>query len=370
MLHVLSDLHLDDGAEEPAPPATGGARRAQHPTDAKLFHDSRQGQWLAKVLGGLQPEDELVLLGDTFDFTAMQPPEKGLERFFRRLDVRQEVPGKRTPQQLIEAIRRANPTAFEALQRCERLTVVPGNHDRQITQELLAQAGIRASVERSPQRTVGGKLVVLQHGHEVDKHNATPDGGGEAMTAALHQGVIPFLRDRVAPRNVRMEPDRIVALRPEEAVVSVLQRWMDEGMFRKFFGAFLDLLSDNGYLPRPVNWLARVLTIDQLRRSVGKADLLWEHTGSHSIEVLKRERKPAHGAPPPDVFVLGHTHVLDWAVEADRLYVNLGTWTERALDGSSPLDKSLPLLTLFEKEGRFKAELKDLEAGEVLQRFE
>jgi hypothetical protein len=57
------------------------------------------------------------------------------------------------------------------------------------------------------------------------------------------------------------------------------------------------------------------------------------------------------------VLVLGHTHVLDWAVlegrrrRPDRLYVNLGTWTQRAYDASSPPDTSLPVLRLAE-EGR------------------
>ena len=80
-----------------------------------------------------------------------------------------------------------------------------------------------------------------------------------------------------------------------------------------------------------------------MRSAVQEQDRLWERTGLHALEALKGKRKLAHGAPRPDALILGHTHVIDWAVTGDqRLYVNLGTWTERAFDANSPPDTSLP----------------------------
>jgi UDP-2,3-diacylglucosamine pyrophosphatase LpxH len=91
----------------------------------------------------------------------------------------------------------------------------------------------------------------------------------------------------------------------------------------------------------------------------------------HAIEVLKGKRDLPHGAPLPDVAVLGHTHVLDWAVERGRLYVNLGTWTERAFDASSPRDASLPLLHVDASHGHLRVSLSDLSAADLeLQRYE
>jgi hypothetical protein len=190
------------------------------------------------------------------------------------------------------------------------------------------------------------------------------------MTRCLHQAVIPYLVHHGARRNVRMDPGRVVALRPEEAVISVLQRWLDEQTFKKFFRAFIDLLADNGYLPKPVSFLAKVVSVNRVRAAVAKADLTWEHTGSFAVELLQGKRKLAHGAPSPDVLVFGHTHILDWAAQGEKLYVNLGTWTERAHDGSSPQDETLPVLTLAEAGGRFSAVLTDLESGQELQRYD
>jgi hypothetical protein len=45
------------------------------------------------------------------------------------------------------------------------------------------------------------------------------------------------------------------------------------------------------------------------------------------------------------------------------------TWTERAIDGNSPQDQTLPLLTLGEPEGHFQATLHDLQSGHELQRL-
>jgi hypothetical protein len=49
--------------------------------------------------------------------------------------------------------------------------------------------------------------------------------------------------------------------------------------------------------------------------------------------------------------------------------VNLGTWTERAFDASSPKDASLPLLRIDARSRRLEASLVDLSTGDELQRF-
>jgi UDP-2,3-diacylglucosamine pyrophosphatase LpxH len=353
MLYVVSDLHLDEHGP------------------ARMFSDERQGRALAALCERIARDEgsELILLGDTFDLTSMQPPPHGLARFFRKLEVPLSPPPKRTISELLTAIRESNPVTFDALDRVGKraqVTIVPGNHDYQLQQVSLDLA---ARLEPSCQRRIGGKLVVLQHGHEQDPGNAEPGSTGEAMTGAVHQGVIPYLLHHGARKNVRMDVARLVALRPEEAIVSVMQRWLDEDTFKKFFRAFLDLLAANGYLPKPVSFLAKFVSVNRARAAVAEADLTWEHTGSFAVELLHGKRKLPHGAPAPDVLVLGHTHVLDWAAEDARLYVNLGTWTERALDGNSPQDQTLPLLTLGDPEGHFQATLHDLQSGRELQRF-
>ena len=353
MLYVVSDLHLDEHGP------------------ARMFSDERQGRALAGLCERIGNDEgsELILLGDTFDLTSMLPPENGLERFFRKLEVPLAPPRKRPVPELLKAIRDANPVTFgalETLSKRAKVTIVPGNHDYPLELESL---GFAAKLERSCQRTVGGKLLVLQHGHEHDPGNARPGGPGESMTRSVHQGVIPYLLHHGARKNVRMDVGRLVALRPEEAVISVMQRWLDEDTFKKFFRAFLDLLADNGYLPKPITFLAKFISVNRVRDSVAESDRTWENTGSFATELLLGKRKLPYGAPRPDVLVFGHTHVLDWAAEGDKLYVNLGTWTERALDGNSPQDETLPLLTFAEPDGHFRAELNDLQSGRELQRF-
>ena len=204
---------------------------------------------------------------------------------------------------------RSNPLALRALAdlaREGRLTLVPGNHDRHLGEPGAAASlgGIGlgpARVEVSVTRDLGGRTVVLQHGHEHDPANATRTGGGEAMTSCMHHAVIPFLRSHGARRNVRMNPDRIVALRPEESVISVLQRWLDRRSFDRFFRAYLELLADNGYLPRAAAWVARLASPNRIRKVVENADRLWERTGQRALEVLRGERSLPHGAPPTRV---------------------------------------------------------------------
>jgi len=360
---ALSDLHLDAEA------------------DGRLFDDHRQGKAVAKVCGLLAEEAnaELVLLGDTFDFTAMLPPARGLEDFARKVGFAIDPPPRRSTSQMCAQIARDNPVAMRALrQLSERIPIfiVPGNHDRHLGEpgaaEALAEIGLgKVRLASFVERNLDGKTVVMMHGNEFDAGNAKPGGPGEAMTACIHHAVLPFLREHRARRHVRMNPDRLVALRPEEAVVTLLQRWLEPEVFKRFFNAFLDLLAENEYLPHALAFLARLVPTDQVRAKAAQQDRLWERAGDTAIKCLRGERELPHGAPRPDVLVLGHTHVLDWAAEqGDRLYVNLGTWTERASDALSPFDMTLPLLEMRMHDRSPLVVLRDIdERGGELQRY-
>ena len=361
---VLSDLHLDEAGP------------------GRLFDDDRQGKVLERLCEriALEPDAELVLLGDTFDLTAMLPPRRGLDAFARRVDVPLSPPPRRSAIELCAAVARSNPRALAAIAslagRCP-VTMVPGNHDWQLSQPeapaMLAAAGL-SQVRLAPyvERDFGGRTAVLMHGHHFDPGNKEPGGTGEAMTACLHHAAIPFLIARCKRRNVRVDPDRIVALRPEEAILTVLQRWLTPDDFKRFFHAFMDLLADNGYLPQALAFLAHVVPVAEVRKQISKADRVWEKAADVASEVLNGKEPLPLGAPRPDVLVLGHTHVLDWATVADdKLYVNLGTWTERAHDAMSPLDTTLPVLELRLHQGAPVAVLRDLdERGGELNRYE
>jgi hypothetical protein len=232
-------------------------------------------------------------------------------------------------------------------------------------------------VETTAVRRLAGRTIVLQHGHAWDPSNRQPGSDGEVLTQVLHQGVVPYLQVRGSRRQVRMSPDRLVALRPEEFAIPVLERWLPPDDFRRLFRGVIRLLADNGAVPRPVAWVRGALSPERIRRRILEADGLWQSAGRTALGVLAGEERLPGGAPTPDVLVLGHTHVLDWAVlegtrrRPDRLYVNLGTWTARAYDASSPPDASMPVLRLAEVDGGLEVTLLDLSAPGMgaLQRF-
>jgi hypothetical protein len=218
------------------------------------------------------------------------------------------------------------------------------------------------------------KVVVLQHGHAWDPSNSTATGGGETMTAVIHHAIVPFLR-HLAPRsNVRIDPERIVALRPEERVVPVLERWLRPGVFESFIDAFLALLVANGYVSRALAWVA---TPSIIRSRLKDDDDLWERAGRSALAALEGGKPLPGNPPPPDVLVLGHTHVVDWAVAEgarpgiERLYVNLGTWSARASDAAGPMDAAMPLLRIDADDRVLRAQLFDVaHKWRNLQRFE
>lgn len=368
-IYVVSDLHLDE---------EDGSR---------LFRDDRQGARLAALCDRATREGaELVLLGDTFDFTSMTPPARGMERFARTVRLRLPRARRRDAFELLRAVARSNPRAMEALRaHADRasLVIVPGNHDWQLgtaaAPEALAAVGLsRARLASSVVRAIAGRTVVMQHGHLLDPSNARPGGEGEVVTAVIHQAIVPYLRQRPSRPHVRASPDRLAALRPEEYAIPVLERWLLPDDFDRLFRATIRLLADNGVVPRPIAWVRRFVSPERARRRILQADALWQHTGAVALAALAGETRLPHRAPRPDVLLLGHTHVLDWAVLAprrrrpERLYVNLGTWTERAHDASSPPDESLPVARIEDAGGALRLSLSDLahaEEGE-LQRFE
>jgi UDP-2,3-diacylglucosamine pyrophosphatase LpxH len=367
-IHFVSDLHLDED------------------DGSRLFRDDVQGERLVEVCRHASEERaELVLLGDSFDLTSMMPPARGLRRFARALGIPVPDDRLRPLPELLAGIARSNPRGVAALAAHSGrapLTLVPGNHDWQLGRPdapaALAAIGLgRARIEVSAVRMGAGRTIVAQHGHAFDPGNARPGGDGEVVTRVLHRALIPYLQAQGPRRHVRMSPDRLVALRPEEFAIPVLERWLEPDRFDRVFRALVRLLADNGAVPRPVAWIRRALSPERIRRRLLEADALWQRAGRVALAALAGERRLPHGAPQPDVLVLGHTHVLDWApVEGrrrrpDRLYVNLGTWTERAYDASSPPDASLPVLRLDDGGGRLVATLADAAGGgRELQRFE
>jgi UDP-2,3-diacylglucosamine pyrophosphatase LpxH len=364
-LFVVSDLHLGESSL------------------ATMFRDALQGHRFADLCAGVarNADSELVLLGDIFDLTAAHPPKAGLADFGRALEVELEERPARPLPQIMRGIREANPIALDALEALSsevRVTLVPGNHDRHLAEpggrEALDAAGLpKVQIEPSAVRRVLDKVVVLQHGHAWDPGNATSKGGGEIMTAVLHHAVIPFLR-HLAPRsNVSIDPDRVIALRPEERVVPVLERWLKPGVFERFTDALIEILVANKALSRTLGWLA---TASAIRSRLKDDDDLWERAGNLALEALEGNKALPGKPPPPDVLVLGHTHVMDWAVHegrpgVQRLYVNLGTWSARASDAAGPVDATMPVLRVEADQRALRAELYDV-AGQMrtLQRFE
>jgi UDP-2,3-diacylglucosamine pyrophosphatase LpxH len=365
-LFAVSDLHLGESGL------------------ARMFHDQSQGMRFADLcsLVGRTPDGELLLLGDIFDVTAAIAPSRGLATFGRALGVPlQERPPRPLPG-IMASIRDNNPVALDALEALcadASVTLVPGNHDRHLVgpegRAALEAAGLGGlRVEEMAVRNVGDKTVVLQHGHRWDPSNATPTGGGEVMTSIIHHAVVPFLRHLGPRSNVAIDPDRVIALRPEERVVPVLERWLKPGMFERFVDAFVEILVENGYLSRAVAWLT---TPDRIRAKLKNDDDLWERSGHAALQGLEGSRAIPGKPPPPDMLVVGHTHVIDWAVQegrrtVQRLYVNLGTWAARASDAAGPVEATLPVFRLEAPvRGKVIATLRDLSnQGRLLQRFE
>src|SRR2546421_55073 len=141
-LFVLSDLHLDEEGE------------------ARLFRDDRQGAKLASLCERVARGDaEVVLLGDVFDLTAMNPPARGLDRFFAELGVAAEPKPARGVRRLLEA-RRPRRGAHR-LAAPGRDPVPPAARGAQARAHRSRSAGGAAS--RGVRRTCAGTLARAGH---------------------------------------------------------------------------------------------------------------------------------------------------------------------------------------------------------------
>ena len=362
-LWVVSDFHLADATVLP------------------MFHESRQGKAIVSLCEriGAERDGELVLLGDVFDLTGMAPPIRGLSKFGRKMGISLDDRPVRSPIELCTAARPLHGATLHALaelSKHRKITLVPGNHDHAFGdvdgRAALDAAGLER-IELAPQvvRTIADRTVVMQHGHELDDDNAQAGGSGEALTQVVHHAVVPMLEKLPIRANVRIDPGRIVLLRPEERVVPVLERWLRPDQFSRFVDALLDLMVDVGALSRIEAWLA---TPERLRSKLKNADDLWEDTGKRARAVLAGTKPSIRPSPRADLLVLGHTHVPDWSLEdcdgGERLYVNLGSWTDRATDAVGPYDDTLPMLRIGDDARGLRATLEELASGEVLQSFD
>ena len=360
---AVSDFHLADD------------------TVAPMFHEDRQGRRVVELCERIRAEGdgELVLLGDFVDLTAMTPPPRGLEKFGARVGVALDAPPIRPPQELCAACRPRHEGTLRALAELSRVapvTLVPGNHDHPFAsaegRACLDALGLeRVRIETGVERRMADRTVVLQHGHELDPDNAEPGGAGEMLTRVLHHAIVPMLRQLPARANVSIDPRRVVALRPEERVVPVMRRWLTEDRFAAFVDALLDLMVDIGALSRVEAWLT---TPERLRERLDDADDLWERIGAFAHGVLAGRKPPPRPASRPDVFVLGHTHVPDWSLDDDRdrqrIYLNLGSWTDRATDAVGPFDDTLPMVRISEETRGLRVTLEELESARTLETFE
>src|SRR3989449_8112661 len=210
--------------------------------------------------------------------------------------------------------------------KCRRSRLLPTPAVFQEERRMLMVLSARGRGQRSPSALEKGRAAAAgDEANEAARVDAKPEGGDddqgvqehvarrnqathEVMTQVLHQAVIPFLRAHGPQRNVRMNAARIVALRPEEAAVSVLERWLDPKTFRRFFRAFLRLLAVNRKLPAPAAWLAGFVSVDRVRTAAEQQDRLWERTGYAAIYALQEKPRLPPAAPRPDVLVFGPTH--------------------------------------------------------------
>ena len=355
-LWVLSDLHLGDA------------------TVAPMFHEERQGKAIEALCARIEAEGngELVLLGDVFDLTGMTPPKRGLPAFARKMGIALPDPPERSPRETCAATRRRHErtlTAIAALSRTAKVTLVPGNHDWALGEgegaTALAAAGLEGvAIEPRLSRVVAEKTISLMHGHELDDDNAAPGGSGETLTRVLHHAIVPMLERLPSRPNVAIDPLRVVCLRPEERIVPLMQRWLSRKQFEAFVDALLDLMVDNGALSRVKAWLT---TPEKLREKLDDADDLWERVGAYARDRLTDRESP-------DVLVYGHTHVPDWSLEdrddAQVVYANLGSWTDRATDAVGPFDRTLPVLRIGDDARGLRATMEDLASGDVLETFD
>src|SRR5256885_13456224 len=117
-LYAVSDLHLGDSSL------------------ARMFHDQSQGLRFAEMCSHVARHDdgELILLGDIFDLTAAYPPARGLDGFYKALEIPYEPRPPPPLERTCVAIREDKPVALDApdaLSPEANGRLLPGNYHRQ-----------------------------------------------------------------------------------------------------------------------------------------------------------------------------------------------------------------------------------------------
>ncbi len=346
--YALSDLHLHD--------------------DDQRFLFTGRKQTVFEVLAAeiLAENGEMVLAGDVFDLTGIQPPGAGLATFLDSvlpLTLQRDASLERYARQRpvgerLAAIADRFPGVFSALAPLAakgRLHIIPGNHDcelrdpeaRTTLARLLACSEDQLGLESA--YSPPGTNVLVGHGNGFDPSNLTDHtcaNPGAAITSALYCAVVPALRLLDIPPGI---VSALTAVRPEEKIVDALATHLGAAA-QPFLNHFVRLLDANGYfdgiLEKLEVWAGQALgliTLDAVRNAL-RDDTDVSDRARAGAEALRR--KHAAAGQTVDLVVLGHTHVVDLAPG----YVNLGTWID-AVKGFSDAelasaDRRLPVLRI------------------------
>ncbi|MFI5297557.1 MAG: hypothetical protein ACHREM_05610 [Polyangiales bacterium] len=344
-VYVASDFHIQD-ADQPW-----------------LFTPTKVAAFCAVAKEALDRGGALLLAGDIFDLTGMQPPALGLADFFARAapGVTIPLPSTRILNERLRAAIDRFPDfrdALKPLAASNRLWLMPGNHDcgidGQLARIVVANAiGVSPDVLRFEETYRVGDVLLAAHGHEFDPANSTSDGcsnAGSIITACLYHAVMPALRALGVSANVTAA---IPCVRPEENLVNGIQAYLG-GRTQEFLLAFVNLLQDNGYFHGVADvrvWLAThilsgLVSVDRVREALRDDTDVAAKARAAAGRVLDGLAFVPTGQSPPKVVVLGHTHELD----ATPNYVNLGTWIDH-VRGLGPtdlvaVDRTLPVLVI------------------------
>jgi UDP-2,3-diacylglucosamine pyrophosphatase LpxH len=305
----------------------------------------------------------LLLAGDIFDLTGMQPPELGLTEFFANAapgKTVRSIPARPLAVRLQAALDRLPDfrDALRPLAETGRLWLMAGNHDCGLDSEA-ARAVLGTAIGVDPQRFRFEQsyrvedVLLTAHGHEFDSSNGTANGctnAGSIVTSCLYHAVQPALAALgAAPEVVAAIP----CVRPEENIVTGLQGYLGDHT-SAFLRAFVKLLQDNGYFHGLTDiriWLAMhflrgLVTSDRVRDALRDDSDIALKSREAASRLLSGRGLVKGGEPAPSLVVLGHTHELDALPD----YVNLGTWVDH-VRGLAPADlaaveRALPVLLI------------------------
>jgi UDP-2,3-diacylglucosamine pyrophosphatase LpxH len=326
-----------------------------HDTDNPwLFTRAKALVFAAVAKEALDTGGALLLAGDVFDLTGMQPPQSGLMEFFANAapgKTVQQVPARSLAMRLQAALDHlpAFRTALKPLAETGRLWLMAGNHDCGLDSEtaravLGSAIGVDPRCLRFEQNYRVDDVLLAAHGHEFDSSNGTADGcanAGSIVTSCLYHGVQPALAALgVAAEVVAAIP----CVRPEENIVTGLQVYLGPHT-GAFLRAFVKLLQDNGYFHGLTDvriWLAMhflrgLVTLDRVRDALRDDSDVASKAREASSRLIAGRGLVKDGEVPPSIVVLGHTHELD----ALPNYVNLGTWVDH-VRGLAPADLAAP----------------------------